>query len=260
MIGLILAAGRGHRLSELTGSRPKCLAELHGRSLLSRQLDLLSDAGVGDVAVVAGHEYEAVKALVGRRARLVRNEHYASSNSLYSFWLARALLVDGFVVLNCDVVLHPQLLDDLLTCRHDAALLYGPPAPGQRYSDEEMKVHVRQGRVRAIRKTLPAGRIDGENVGVARFERPAVAPLLDEVATLVSAGGIRQWLPAAFDAFAVRHELYAIPTRGYPWTEIDSPDDYRHARDVVLPAIAGATPAARRPAPGAAAEGSVQHV
>jgi choline kinase len=123
-----------------------------------------------------------------------------------------------------------------------------------------MKVQVRQGRIRAIRKTLPADRVDGENVGIARFDAQAVGPLLEEVARLVSNGGLRQWLPAAFDAFVARHELYAIPTRGYPWTEIDSPDDYRHARDVVLPAIDGAMHASRAPAPGAAAEGSVQHV
>ena len=53
----------------------------------------------------------------------VENTEFATTNSLYSLWLARALLSDGCVVLNCDVLFHPQLLADLLTARHDAALL-----------------------------------------------------------------------------------------------------------------------------------------
>ena len=51
------------------------------------------------------------------------NADYDSTNSLYSLWLARDLLRDGFVVLNGDVLFHDQLLWDLLTSRDEDALL-----------------------------------------------------------------------------------------------------------------------------------------
>jgi molybdenum cofactor cytidylyltransferase len=49
--GLVLAAGAGSRM----GHRPKCLLQLDGMSLLERQLQALSMAGVTPIGVVLGH-------------------------------------------------------------------------------------------------------------------------------------------------------------------------------------------------------------
>jgi molybdenum cofactor cytidylyltransferase len=54
--GLVLAAGAGSRM----GNRPKCLLQLNGMSLLERQLQALSLAGVSPVRVVLGHHAERI--------------------------------------------------------------------------------------------------------------------------------------------------------------------------------------------------------
>jgi choline kinase len=54
---------------------------------------------------------------------------------------------------------------------------------------------------------------------------------------LVTAGHVRAWAPRAFKAFAQQNALFAVGTRGLPWTEIDTPQDYRHATEHVYPAI-----------------------
>ena len=61
--GVILAAGRGERLRPLTDDRPKCLVELAGEPLLSRQVRVLRAVGVDDVRVVAGYRAESIEAL-----------------------------------------------------------------------------------------------------------------------------------------------------------------------------------------------------
>src|SRR5262245_1944429 len=111
MRGIILAAGRGWRLRDITGTRPKCLARAGAETLLDRQLQALAANGVGPVTVVAGYGADEVRAVCGRRAELRYNNVFASTNSLYSLWLARDLLADGAVVLNCDVLFHPRLLN-----------------------------------------------------------------------------------------------------------------------------------------------------
>jgi hypothetical protein len=55
---------------------------------------------------------------------------------------------------------------------------------------------------------------------------------------LVAAGGLREWAPRAFSEFAQTRPLHAIGTRGYPWIEIDFPEDYQRAVREVIPAIA----------------------
>jgi NDP-sugar pyrophosphorylase family protein len=64
---IILAAGQGKRLLPLTESRPKCLIELSGRSLLAWQLIRLQAAGVEEAVVVTGFRADAVEAEIARR-------------------------------------------------------------------------------------------------------------------------------------------------------------------------------------------------
>jgi hypothetical protein len=48
---------------------------------------------------------------------------------------------------------------------------------------------------------------------------------------------LKAWAPRAFRTFAARRPLHAIGTRGFPWIEIDFPDDYRRAVEEVLPQL-----------------------
>jgi choline kinase len=233
---VILAAGRGNRLREVTGDNPKCLARVGDCTLLERQLRSLRACGVDRIAVVAGFSAESVARTCGRGVDLFVNARYDSTNSLYSLWLARNLLGDGFVVLNCDVLFHDQLLVDLLATRDEDALLMAA-CRGAVYSDEEMKIRVRHGRVAEIAKTIAPADADGENVGIAKFGVDGAALLVEQIGQILARGGVRDWLPSAFAAFARRRPLHVVETRGYPWTEIDYPDDYRRACADVLPAI-----------------------
>lgn len=240
MKAVILAAGRGGRLRGAAGDRPKCLARVGARTLLERQLQALHACGVDDIAVIAGHRAADVRAVCGPRVDIIVNTRYAATNSLYSLWLARDLLSAGFVVLNADVLFHPQLLRDLLTARYEDALLVAACEDTRPYGDEEMKVRLRGGCITAIDKGLPAGDSDGENIGIGKFG-PAGAVLIVEILNqIVGSGGVREWLPRAFAQFCRRRPLRAIESRGLPWIEIDFPEDYWRACSEVLPAIDGA--------------------
>jgi L-glutamine-phosphate cytidylyltransferase len=248
MTGIILAAGAGTRLNGSDVVRPKCLAPIGGTPLIERQLQALRDVGIADIVVVVGFAADRVRAACGPRVRFVENAAYARTNSLYSLWMARGVLERGFVVMNCDVLFHPQLLADLLSARHEDALLVSYPEPAHPpFTDEEMKVQVRRGQVVDIRKDLPPEATDGENVGIVKFSAGGAARLVPVMDRLISTGGLRDWAPRAFREFARLQPLYAIGTRGLPWTEIDTPADYQHATQTVFPAIAGAltAPAAR---------------
>ena len=239
MRGIILAAWKGSRLNGTAGDKPKCLVEVGGITLLERQIRVLKQSGLTDVVVVVGCQSDRVRAAAGPSITCVENSRFAETNSLYSLWTARALLYEGFVVLNCDVLFHPALLDHLLATHHDAALLMAYREREQEYGDEEMKVKVSRGFVVDMSKTMEPGEADGENLGIVKFG-PASAPeLVGILDRIVSDGGLRDWAPRAFREFARTRPLRAIATRGYPWIEIDFPEDYARAVNQVLPAIEG---------------------
>jgi choline kinase len=236
MKGIILAAGRGVRLNGHSADLPKCLVTVGDETLLSRNVRLLRQAGIDDVVVVVGCGADVVRQRC-RGVTFVQNELFAETNSLYSLWLARTFLGDGFVVMNCDVLVHPQLLTDLLTARVEDAALVAYRDDDTTFGAEEMKVRVRCGRITAMSKTMPAAEADGENVGMVKFGWTGARLLMEAMETLVRSGEVRAWAPRAFEAFAKTRPLHAIGTRGYPWIEIDFPEDYRRAVEVVLPQI-----------------------
>jgi choline kinase len=240
MRGIILAAGKGSRLNGTAGDKPKCLVEAGGVTLIERQIETLQRAGVDDIAVVVGCQADRVRARCGNNVTYVENGRFAETNSLVSLWMARALLYEGFVVLNCDVLFHPVLLDDLLTARHENALLLAYREPHEPpFGDEEMKVKVRCGRVIDMSKTMNPEDADGENLGIVKFGAAGAAALVEIMDGFVNAGELRAWAPRAFREFAQTRPLYAIGTRGFPWIEIDFPEDYRRAVRDILPAIEG---------------------
>ncbi len=245
MKGIILAAGRGARLTGGNHDMPKCLVTLGGETLLWRNVQLLRGAGIEDVVVVVGCAADTVRRTCPG-VQFVENARFAQTNSLYSLWLARPLLADGFVVMNCDVLVHPQLVTDLLAARYEDALLLAYRDDRTSYGGEEMKVRVRCGRVTDISKTMDPEDADGENLGIAKFGPDGARVIVEEMDALIADGDHKAWVPRAFKAFAERRPLHAIGTRGFPWTEIDFPEDYRKAVEVVLPEIERDLSALRR--------------
>ncbi|HEY2432311.1 MAG TPA: phosphocholine cytidylyltransferase family protein [Vicinamibacterales bacterium] len=242
MRGIILAAGRGSRLNGTAGDKPKCLVRAGGLTLVERQVRALRRAGIDDIVVVVGCQADRVRQSLGPGVRYVENFRFLETNSLYSLWTARALLYEGFVVLNCDVLFHPSLLDALLATHNDAALLieYRDRLSETPYGDEEMKVTVRDGLVVDMSKTMDPADADGENLGIVKFG-PATAPALVGVLDqIVADGGLRDWAPKAFREFAQHWPLQAVAANGYPWIEIDFPEDFQRAVREVLPAIESA--------------------
>ena len=237
MKAIILAAGKGTRLNG-GGLKPKCLFEVGGRSLLERQLSALRDARLNEIVLVLGFDADKIRPFCPPTTSFVLNHEFAETSSLYSLWLAREHLTDGFVVLNCDVLFHSHLLHKLLSSPVDDALLVDfVDKQHNHLGDEEMKVKVSNGLIIDIRKDMDPGDADGENVGIVKFSRQGALRIIEQMDDLISRGCKREWAPRAFREFAAHYPLHAISTDDYPWIEIDFLEDYRRAQEEIGPRI-----------------------
>ena len=234
MKAIILAAGKGTRLDG-AAVKPKCLVEVGGLTLLHRQIETLQNLDVKEIVVVVGFGADSIREECGDEITFVENTRYAETSSLYSLWLAQEYLSDGFVVLNSDVLFHPQLMADLLKSSCDNALLLSDSGKEAPLGDEEMKVKVRDKLVVDISKEMDPLEADGENVGIVKFSGSGAKLLIDYMNKLIAAGAVKDWAPRAFLEFARHHPLHALSTHGLPWIEIDFPEDYRRAVEEVFP-------------------------
>jgi choline kinase len=243
MQALILAAGRGSRLGDAAGGLPKCLLEVGRRPLVEHQLDALSAAGVGPVAMVVGYAADEIRERLGLKVEYLFNPEFSTTNSLCSFGLARDWVKGGLIVMNCDILFDPRVLDRLLAAGGDAIAYDSSSGDGR----EHMKVVVVDGRLVDMGKELPPSTAAGENVGILCFTEGTAAALFERTRALLEQGRRKDFLGAAVREIAKERPIEAIDIAGLAWGEIDFPYDLDRARKEVWPAIARAA-RRRRPA------------
>ena len=218
------------------------MRKIGDRPLVHHQVQALARAGIDDVTIVVGYQHEQVRRSVGPHARFVTNDDYATTNSMYSFLLARPAVCDDVLVLNSDVFFHPDLLDVLLDAGADA-LLYDASSGDD---DEQMKVRLDGERLVEMSKSLPDDQVAGENLGMLYLSENTANTAFDAAHTLAEEGELRAWLAAAVNEAARSHDIRCVDVDGAPWVEIDFPEDLDRARMEVYPAVASAIDACDR--------------
>lgn len=115
MKALILAAGQGTRLRPLTDSKPKCLVELGGKSLLQHQVDVMRRVGLPEPTVIAGYRADQIEAL---GLPTLINSKYETTNMVSTLMCAASLLdgSDDVLVAYGDIVYEPRVLEAIMTC------------------------------------------------------------------------------------------------------------------------------------------------
>lgn len=100
---IILAAGFGMRMVPINREIPKGLLEVHGETLIERQICQLQEAGIRDITVVVGFMKEAYEYLIDQYGvKLLVNREYAEKNNLHSLALAAKKLGNTYIV-PCDI-------------------------------------------------------------------------------------------------------------------------------------------------------------
>lgn len=229
MKAIILSAGQGKRLSPLTDTRPKCLVELSGRSVLSWQLRHLAAAGVTEAVVVTGFAADAVEAEIARldlpgiRVRTLFNPFFSVTDNLATCWMARAEMTGDFLILNGDTLFEPAIA---------ASLLAAPPAEitvtinrKDGYDADDMKVQSEGLALRDIGKTIET--YDAESIGFLRFDAVGAALFVRTVeAAMRVPHSLRRWYLSIIAEIAQAHDVVRVHSiEGLQWAEMDVPED-----------------------------------
>lgn len=230
---LILCAGQGTRLRELTCDCPKPLLPVNGKPLVAYTLELLARHGIRDVAINLHYLAERFPPVLGDGARFGLNIHYEIEDAMLGTAGALANLTGYFRDATDVLVVYGDLLfDEDLTAFHARHQATG--------ADVTLLLH--------RRATTPQSVVDlDENTGrIIRFrERPN--DWVSNQTVWVNSGCqlLRQGLIERFPArrpldlprdiympMASELALYGAPITGYR-IAVDSPERYEQAnRDV----------------------------
>ena len=97
MQAIILAAGMGKRLKELTQNNTKCMVKVNGVTLIERMLHQIEKQNVSRIVIVVGYEGQKLIdyiATLGIKTPIeyVNNPIYDKTNNIYSLSLAKEWL------------------------------------------------------------------------------------------------------------------------------------------------------------------------
>lgn len=120
MQAIILAAGMGKRLKELTSNATKCMVEVNGVTMAERVLRQLDDQKLNRIIMVVGYEAQKlmdyVKSLhINTPVEFINNTIYDKTNNIYSLYMAKdALLKDDTILLESDLILGDDIIEKLI--------------------------------------------------------------------------------------------------------------------------------------------------
>ena len=121
MQALILAAGMGKRLKDLTKNNTKCMIKVNGVTLIERMLNQIEKYSFNKIVIVIGYEGKKLKDYIETLRiqtpiEYVINPIYDKTNNIYSLSLASDyLLKDNTILFESDLIFEDSVISSLIS-------------------------------------------------------------------------------------------------------------------------------------------------
>jgi choline kinase len=237
MIGMVLAAGQGKRLANLTTALPKTLIAIdRTRCILDVVLGNLKAVGVEHIVIITGHRATCIEERVsgfeqrhGVHLQLIFNPKSGVWNNAYSLWCGRDAFGEGVLLVNGDTV-HPPIVEERVLAAGPRELVLAVDR-AKCLGKEEMKVQVSpQQSLEQITKDMDPALAYGEYMGIALI-RPAAARRLTEALEQTWRRDPSLYYEDGFQEFVRRGgQVEIAPIGGAEWVEVDDYADLVRAR------------------------------
>lgn len=231
MQAIIMAGGKGTRLSTVIKDKPKCFMEFEGYKLLDYQLKMYQKYGIREVVIVTGYQHHVISEYLKNTSniRLVFNPFYEISNVLTSFWFGMRYLTDDFIYSHADTIFDIPIMESILNSPGEVIL----PVDVKACGEEEMKIQLdSSGKVALINKTMNPNNALGEFIGVCKISKKILPLLMDITNKQIENKNFSAFFEVALQELIEndRELVELVDISNFYWNEIDFPEDYRLAK------------------------------
>lgn len=231
---IILAAGIGSRLRPLTEHLPKCCVPVDGEPLVKRIVRQLQDHDASlDITVVAGYlaHQVAEQFPIESGVKILVNDRYSSTNNMESCRLALQANPEfsgSTVIINGDCAYDTPIVHLMLKQKAEQSCI---AVDSSQYHEESMKVHIENGYITDIRKTLPDTPENLTSIDFYHFCPNDTQHLLNIMQGYRLMEETNFWNEVAIQDFVRDNPERVSPLdiRGLHWVEIDNHDDLAKA-------------------------------
>ena len=250
---VILAAGMGIRLRNVTGLLPKGLLEIGGQSLISRSLESLKNEGIDRAVIVTGFQeslyHEHLQPQINiPELEFVHSKQFEESGSMHSLFVAKNYLKEDFLLLESDLLYESRALPSVINFEGpDVVLASGETGSGDEvyiYGEKSEKLlgtknsgSIVRGKIAAIsKKTFPDLSIQGELVGISKISLKLLNLMCDYHQEHLEFPCNRHYEECISD-LCPRNQIPFLRVGDLIWTEIDDQSHYERALKEILPKL-----------------------
>lgn len=239
---VILAAGMGKRLGNLTRNNTKCMIRVNGITLIDRALSQFSKMKLNRIILVIGYKGKELKEYVGDSyngipIHYIYNPIYDKTNNIYSLSLAKKeLQEDDTLLVESDLIFEDAVLDKILSDPYPNIALVA------KYESWMDGTVVTLGSDNIILNfiTKKAFNFDHKDsyyktVNIYKFSKEFskthYVPFLD---AYINALGCNEYYEQVLRVIALldKPDLKALPLSGEKWYEIDDIQDLDNAESI----------------------------
>jgi len=241
MKAIILAAGRGSRLKNVIGEKPKSLIKINRKTLIEYSLDALSKAGIKEVIMVIGYKGNMIKKTLGDfyknlSIRYVENLQYAKTDTMYSLYKTKDLIDEDVIILEADLLYEEDLIEKIISSKIPNFLILSDLTN----SGDEVFVSSRDRmNIDKIGKKIEKKDIIGEFIGISKLSYNFLIGVFNYFEKDIIHRARKNWCEDIFVEFSQKFHKPLAPflIKYLIWTEIDKPQDLEKARNEIFSKI-----------------------
>lgn len=225
MRALLLAAGRGTRISRYLSGNPKCTVDIGEEKLISYTIKMLREKGISEIGIVLGYKAQIIKdTLKKERVIYFYNPFFDVTNSVASAWFAKEFIKEDedLMIMNADVYLEPAILDHVLECKKNPVLF----SDERRKEEADYKFKYEDGILQKYGKELEGDDITGEYIGVAKIGSNMIKTFVNKMEEMINQQQHSVWWENILYSMVGTRNIFVENVGEKFWAEVDYIEDY----------------------------------
>ncbi|MBS6599539.1 MAG: NTP transferase domain-containing protein [Clostridium sp.] len=226
MRALILAAGRGTRISRYLSGRPKCTVDIGGGiTLIENTIRQLRGMGIKDIGIILGYNQEVIREILKEHdIKFYYNPFFDVTNSIASAWFARDFITneDDIMIMNGDVFVDDSLLEIIKEETLSPVLF----CDETRKEEADYKFYYEDNRLLKYGKELEGEDITAEYIGIAKIGKEFISTFKNELESMINKQQHYLWWENALYELSKEKDIYVKDVEGRFWAEVDYMEDY----------------------------------
>lgn len=231
MKALLMAAGRGTRISRYLNGNPKCTVEIkEGLPLIRYTVDMLHKKGITDIMLVTGYRHEVIEEILGNDVEYTYTPFFDVTNSIASAWFAKDFICDDdMLIMNADVFCEESAYDEILKCNLNPVMFLDTT----RIEEADYKFYCEDGKIVKYGKELTPEETTGEYVGMGKISKDFIPTFKQQLEKMIHNQEHQVWWENVLYSLSGEVAVKTWDLAGKFWAEVDYIEDYERIKAFV---------------------------